>query len=965
MNEYENIECHYGNKRKYRKCLKNFLNGLRQKQGYNVFKTIVKYKQLFDADNETAYQVASDLYETNKTTYPATDFQNFTNFRDIIQGFGGKTIKVMYLPMKDMVFDTDDDKDAYIELLQQVNAKDKYEYVYDVPESVEAFVNWWDGKNWDWRVSDETVFMTHDYVGKVYITESMTLTAQHIEQSYLDNETQNCIFSPLKALCEKQIDNPTIATSTQSQFKTMLKKLVKYEQIYKNGLPEKEIDDVFKKLRVKMSLKIPFKKEKHVYGVTDKKKYVLSVNYINTRLNHVEMEGQYFNDELPRMIDADIFDEVHRDLIEKNQYFIYKKRDNDVHTLQTINVTYNKINTTFDVFNTFEYDMGLNYMSLDDVYDELLSKFIRTGCHMTTSKINPFYKKKLFEFVDSYEEIDCIKAFTQFENCSHYEGFLGKVSDFRQTDRLEGIGYYLIGNIDWTNANKKLKHIQRVFDIYNGRNVYCSPELKFLMDNGATFKIKGGCWGVTKRFTFTPEMYERTGLVPNYSKWTGMNVSQNDKSYYYMNTTDTKYASHIMKECYDATYNNGVVRFSMEKDIQLHKSHISGFIYGYQRINLIEQLYHMDIDKVVRINTDGIKYLPHRFVTNPIFRSVPNTKRAGFLMDDRMEGFITNTNSCDRYDWLRFHYHFIKTVKRPHYGTEIFIGQGGSGKTHRNLIDKGLIRPLYVAPSYKLIRAKQLEYGCCTEVLANVLSTNNYRNILAGFNTLIVDEASMISDEAKDDLFKMYPNCKLIFCGDMGFQAEVVEGTEMNLNRFDNINEIKNVNYRCNDTELYELLQNIRNSITKKHHTGLKYIDQLQRITRGELLDKYKTKDIILTHKHVTIAEYNKLIDKEKYMITQSNDKYSRGEVLYEKPDSKHYEKTNAFTTHSVQGESFKENIYIDIELVSNLRLFYTAVSRAKKMEQIYLVTKTKNSLIIEDNIDYGSLLLSLPKNNL
>jgi hypothetical protein len=920
MDEYENIECFKKNKRKYRRCLKNFLNGLRQKHGHDAFKTIVKFKQLFNEDNETTYDIANDLYEASKTTYPATDFVEFGDFQNLLKSFGGKTIKVVYMP-------TTDGSDMI------------YDYDYNVP-SPDKFDKWWDGKKWDWMSSERTIFEENDYEGKVYITESLTLTTKHIQQSYLDNETQNCIFSPILDICEQNIINPELAASTQRKFNGILKKINKYMIVYKDGVPDEDLDEVCKKLNIKITLKRPFSNRTMVFGKNDNKAY-LTLSYINTRINHVEVEGKYYNNNKPKYISEEEFADLHHSLIDNKQFFIYQKKDMRVYGLKTIENNYKVINNEYDVFNNFEKNHSMDGLSVDDVYDELLSKFIRTGCHQTSTRINDEYRDRLAELQPLYKEIDCIKAYTQFKNCSYYEGFLGKVTDFRQTDKIEGIGYYLIGNIDWTHANKQLKEIQKAFCLYSGRNIYASPELKFMTDNGLKFKIKGGCWGIRHDFEFDQYMYEKVNGISHYAKWTGMVSSHNDRTYYYMNTDDTTYAEHIMEECEDAHYYKGVVRFSMKRDTQLHKSHISGFIYGYQRINLIEQLYAMDIGKIIRINTDGIKYLDHEFERSPIFRVETKLNKDSFTNDDRYGGFLTNISDCDRCDWLRFHYHFLKKDIQPrtHYNTEIFVGQGGGGKTHRNLIDKGLIRPLYVAPSYKLTRSKQLEYDIDTHVLANLLSPNKHDEIIRKYNTIIIDEASMISEGARNLIYNMYSKCKLIFCGDVGYQAEPVEGREIDMNMFENINEVT-VNYRSKCEQLNKLIQKIREGIKSGERNGMKYIKDIQRITRPELLNKYTTTDIILTHTNNTITMYNELIDKEKYLVTKSCKKFSRGEVFLEKPKTNHFEKTNAFTTHSVQGETFNENIFIDIELAYNIKLLYTAVSRAKYLNQVYIINR-------------------------
>ena len=931
MDEYENIECFKTNKRKYRKCLKNFLNGLRQKHGHNVFKTIVKYKQLFNENNETTYQIASDLYEASKTTYPATDFTNFNDFGKLIETFGGKSIKVVYIPTIG---------DATGE------GHDIYDYDYRVPEN--NFSKWWDGaREWDWKRSAQTYFNLHGYSGKVYITESVTLTTNHIQQSYLDNETQNCIFAPIINICNKNIINPELASSTQRKFSGIVKKINKYLILYKDGVPDADLDEVCKKLNIKITLKRPFSNRTMVFGKNDNKAY-LTLSYINTRLNHVEVEGKYYNNDKPKYINEEEFNELHHSLIANNQFFIYQKKDRKVYGLKTIDNNYKVINDEYEVFHKFEKQYSMEGLCLDDAYDELLSKFIRTGCHQTASKINDKYRHRLAELQPLYKEIDCIKAYTQFKNCSYYEGFLGKVTDFRKTDKIEGIGYYLIGNIDWTHADKQIKEIQKVFYLYSGRNIFASPELKFMMDSGLKFKIKGGCWGIRHDFEFDDYMIPKINRVRNFARWTGMISSHNDRSYYYMNTDDTTYAEHIMADCEDAHYFNGVVKFSMKRDVQLHKSHISGFIYGYQRINLIQQLYAMDISKIIRINTDGIKYLDHEFVKSPIFRVEEELNKDSFTNDDRYGGFLTNISDCDRYDWLRFHFHFLKkdVPTRPHYNNEIFVGQGGGGKTYRNLIDKGLVRPLYVAPSYKLTRSKQLEakelgIDLDTHVLANLISPNKHEEIIKRYNTIIIDEVSMISEEVRSLIFNMYSKCKLIFCGDVGYQAEPVEGREIDMKMFENINEVTE-NRRSKCDKLDKVLKEIRLGIKNGEQSGVKYIHGIQKINQTELLNEYTTKDILLTHSHNTISKYNELIDKEKYLVTKSCKNFSRGEVFLEQPNTKYAEKTNAFTTHSVQGETFSENIYIDIELAYNIKLLYTAISRAKYLNQVFITTRHK-----------------------
>lgn len=920
------INCNKSNKRVYARCLKDWLNGLRQSQNMTTYKTIAKFKKQFNvATAKDAYRVAEDLYETRRHKYKA--FEDLNDLRNIISTFGGKTIRVMYIvpasPVLGLVGGT------------------VVDVVYDVPANELQFVEWWLAKVWDWRVSDVTIFSENSMLGDVFITERLNLTPQHVSQSYLDNETQNCIFSPILAVCEKNINNPELAPSTQSKYKTIINKVNKLMPQYVNGVPDEKLDEVFRYLKICMTLTLPFSEKRKIhFGEQNKKKYTMALNYINTRLDHLEVAGEYYNNDKPIVLDEEEFNNLHYDLVSNNKFFIYQTTNSNVYSLKTLNNNYKLLDNRFDVFNEFEKENGMNNYCVDDVKDELLSNFIRCSAHLTCSRINPKFKDDLVLLQDKFKEIDGVKAYSKFRNCNWFQGFVGKITDFRKTDKIEGLGLYLIGNIDWTNANQQVKLIQQTFHLYYGRNVYTSPELEFLTDNGVTFKIYGGAWGVKMDFEFSEKMYNKQEKIPNYSRWTGMCISDNKFDTYNINTDQVDYANNLIKsaEC-SANYSDGVVTFSVPKEKRLHKGQIASFIFAYQRINLMEQLMKMDISKVIRINTDGIKYISHDFTINEIFKEVKNPNVNGLLMGEHEDTLLSNINNCDPYYWFQFHLHFLKTKSRSHYDNELYLGRGGSGKTHINLTDNGLIKPLYVATSYKLTRAKQLGYTIDTEVLANLISPMRKEHILKNYNTIIVDEASMVSEEIRKFIFTTYKQCKLVFCGDIGYQCDPIEGSLIEITAFQNIITML-INYRCKDEQLDNILNDLRTAIETKIKNVIDIITPIQTISKAELVKKYDVHDIILTHTLKTQDEYNQLLkDKEKYVIVKSTDDYSRGEIFYDKPSTKHMELRHGYTTHSVQGETFYDNIYIDKEVIANKKLLYTALSRAEYLHQLHFIT--------------------------
>ena len=68
---------------------------------------------------------------------------------------------------------------------------------------------------------------------------------------------------------------------------------------------------------------------------------------------------------------------------------------------------------------------------------------------------------------------------------------------------------------------------------------------------------------------------------------------------------------------------------------------------------------------------------------------------------------------------------------------------------------------------------------------------------------------------------------------------------------------------------------------------------------------------------------------------------YKNGEIIFEDVvyiPKKDKEFRHGFTVHSVQGLTFDYKIFIDLRGMGLNRMVYTAISRAKTIEQIFLV---------------------------
>ena len=96
---------------------------------------------------------------------------------------------------------------------------------------------------------------------------------------------------------------------------------------------------------------------------------------------------------------------------------------------------------------------------------------------------------------------------------------------------------------------------------------------------------------------------------------------------------------------------------------------------------------------------------------------------------------------------------------------------------------------------------------------------------------------------------------------------------------------------------------------------------------------------MILTHTNKRKDEFTEMYkDLEKYYITENTQNYSNGEIVLHKPINTRCELRHAYTTHSIQGETTEHNLYIDITHINYKKMLYTALSRARYYDQIYLL---------------------------
>jgi hypothetical protein len=934
---------------------KNYLKKLTE---YNIYKLEqeiklkMKMKKLKEQaklriKEEKFYKSKVDIFKWEGEVYPLIE-----KFKK----YAGKTITIKYI----------------------VNG----EVILDVNVFINDSVNsWWKKEGQYLLIYPDNLF--NEYEGGIlYIYEENQLIKSNKLKQYFKEGEKNCLLYPVLNWIDDVIDNCKTKKTAQNymSIKNKVNKLIESET--ERGVFEEKLQDIADNLQVSFTIEKPLCDIKFIQALSNKKA-LKHFKYINTRFNHVELgkiENNYVYTNNYNIVDRKTLLEMKNELISKNIHFNYKKDLHNISSITTLEGTYHLSNEFNEYTNQFEIDTGLINCKIDDVDDKELSLFVKNGTHYNSTidfkDVND-YKRNL----KILNHADMEKAYIKYKLSKYYEGFLGKITDFRPTDKIVNTGLYRIENLKLPKG--LLRQYNNKMKIFMSNNIYTSAELKFLSDNGATYDITCGAWGVkTLDFDMDTEEFNRKyDGVKGYAKYIGKCDSHRINKKYYTYSYNEQDAENIANNTTgEVTKVENEICVSYEKKHNYHLGHFTAFITAYQRLNVLEQLFSMDINSIVRVCVDGIYYLGDEVKYLNAFR---------FKDDKTLENwgdkfYISNLSKNTRENYY--------ADTREHYAKQLFKGAGGNGKTHFNLLDQGLVKPLYVAPSWKLATKKRNDYETYSNVWYYIITNDieEISKIKRFHNVLIIDEVSMMAEEMKQTIFTNFSDMKLIFCGDIGFQAPPFNNkynsetkrlsewnlfisrksketglsfkecaytykdeytksllnklVEMNETGFDNVVEMKQ-NYRFKCDKLKSLIGEIRMFISLGVHSKIinEYIlEQLSnRIVNNDYVkNNYKINDMILCRSHETKDIYTEMFKHlNKWSILENTREHKNGDIIIsdEKPNCK-CEIRHAYTVHSIQGETAEHNLYINMDNYFDSRILYTAISRAKTLDQIYLV---------------------------
>jgi len=808
------------------------------------------------------------------------------------------------------------------------------------------------------------------------------LTTIYANQNFKDTPTENfhCLLSPIKAHFK--------TLKTRSKTKNYIEIIDNYINKYSSGIPENDIQIICDTLNISIEIYDLFKRNTLKFYSKNSRN---TFSFINQRFNHVELLNNYSLDtKNAKLITEDELKLKYDELLKKGENPLYKTNtNNELTAIFTANEGVYYLNDPFKIArDNFNKSINLNQVKFS-TDDENIFYFLKYGSRTTTHQLfHQIYDyrgdtvKVIYDMKD-YKEYDLKKAYSQFKTSTQYIGFPSKLTNYQLINQLatkefltKNIGYFFIDGIDYSNLSINTLKFFKALGVSSG--IYSSPELLLFLEHNLKFNLEYGLWSVVPfHFEFSPEMLE-TGY---YKKWTGeLNMFNTSIKYYQKRLPNQeKFLGHLLN-----SYPEEISVFSdtiiYSKPIKTLKTfgHIGGFMTAYTRTIMINELLNHNYKDILALKLDSFICKKDIKPNNSLFveKPVRVLNKNGFPFMNSTPIYFNGNLYIPTPPTSKYDERFSNRVL-------CLNGQGGSGKTHYVLTNEGIIDKIFSAVPWRLCVEKQKEFNvksvsfaCLSgkefivkDKVTKTICYNEDKDINPSLHTpanIIIDEMTMLSNDDINKVILTYPYSRIWFIGDVSSKGQAFQTTFKN--NYFNLSKMKlitfSIDYRSKCDKLKELKIKLR-EFRELNITEPEQLLQIYKFIKSnftiqkleDIKNIYKVNDWILCSTKEGDKSrakiINSIIDGEKYRVISHSKKdvfnrlngnseyFLNGDwIIGSKPNipESRYEKTNASTIHSVQGLTVEEEnkIFIDLNNLFDVNLIYTAISRARNINQLY-----------------------------
>jgi hypothetical protein len=777
-----------------------------------------------------------------------------------------------------------------------------------------------------------------------------------INQSYKDNETETCVYDGFLKFFDSQ----------DKKKKTIFNKLLKNKSKFAKEYTDETLQEICDFTESTLTIRDLVRGD-DFNKVVRAKKARYNIQFLNTKFNHLDLMMHSYKNQV-----IELNDEKEYNIIkDKSPFYIemfgelittenkYKIKDDE------FNIVYKKWK---EAVNYNDYKVNINNDELKMIFDYDYSMH----CF-----INNFEIKN-----DLYKEIDIEKAYFNYSNKNKNPNYHGvpsgsfvnlrceesfTIDTFREQLKNKLIGFYQVKVLNIISHKEVFEKIS----IFNNETyVFTSAQIKeFSKYISFKFLNLSICPSVHIPFTEdfkTNKFYcKAVGLMMHESEFIAITLKPL--------VCDVNYYQIIKNEDFETYEHNGIIKIRNKKDIIKSCHHIGYYIHSYIKVLVFQQLLEVNIRDVFGIKLDSIvikKDARINKILNGFHKTLKpghietllkneNPGEEGFYVDD-LDGFLTYRSQSGFYGAyyktsnteLTFKRSFLPDYQMITHPVIFLGGKGGSGKTHSVL--NHFQDVCFVSMCWNLTEGKKLEYPNIKTLSINRLVGDECEQEKVFNKILFFDEKTMWREEHTKKALKLYPHKIIIMAGDIDYNGfyyqcnvrnKVINPSELNLQY---IKYIRNFRF---DDKLNSILDTLRMTTNKNQLTN--FINQYFTFTSIDKIN-YHEKCIGISDLDDNKND-NELTNyfiykgaKPRYYIKNTNYKLGqyRGAIVDDITAHNNWEKKLFKTVHSYQGLDIKHDEILIISVVNYeaypfdyaFRLIYTAVSRARRLDQIIFI---------------------------
>lgn len=768
-----------------------------------------------------------------------------------------------------------------------------------------------------------------------------------MRQQFRFNNSNDCVYKAMVSFFEKYVNSKNF--NALSIYKKLTTQVKKYSKPY--TIPEME--ELFKSFKIGGTIVDLVNKNNIEINYSSYNRF--HIDFINTKYNHLDLFKSMNN----KVDEVSSYD--YEQLKLKNNYYMEK-----FNTLYTIDGTYKVIDDRFKImFKKWKLDNNISACAIpikSDCY-----KFIE--CY--DDKVHRMFNDELEIDNELYQELDLKKAYYNYHKSNQYiglpsgsyicvsgEGFTTELFNEQYNNKL--VGFY---EVIIKHDNEKLNY----YGLTSGsKHVLFSSMVKLLLPH-CEFEFINYCVSPSIDIKFGPEFLERdSDETPRYyCKAVGCMMISNSENIIKIKPNDND------SEFYKTLLSDNIYKvkdeFHVIEDLKDPKSlkHIALSIHAYSATIIFEQLLKMDHNDVFGVKVDSIIYKD---------KSVFDYDKKLFSLPE-VSNIMTLLNNIDGNTYKKEYYktYFIKssneiTFDKTFLATGEHIvkpviylgGTGGTGKTYSLLSSKNFIKSglLYTSSCWELIQDKMAEFGINGLTLPKLTGEINGAKCekidIITSKYEIYDEMTLINRAIIEKRLKGNKNF-IFLLGDVDqhrFYQCSIGGDIYYPNA--STQYIKYTKTYRFDEELNNKIIEVRRIMTRDSQNP--YTEYL-RLFKDNIRNE---KDVVINPDDIGISCLKPVDDKgicklshifykngslkQHYIKTTNLRTHEyRGAKIIGEPKNKNYVCSLFRTIHSYQGRQLTHNnkIIIYINSLFDKNLFYTAVSRARRLDQIIIINKT------------------------